>query len=316
MRVFNKVFLLRVKKQGLITTVRKGSDKIRYFLRVMRDFRVSSVLKFVRVKLPSFLPNYSKIKNYNVKEVENSIEKEDIEVVDYIADRNKFDEFSKTFNFGIDFYDGKNNPVWTEKVLEHFIAWEMVVRDLKKDDIYVDVAAASSPWVKMLNEKGVKAIGIDLDRSYKFPDDPNYLVMDATKTSFKDGSISGVSLQCAFEMFTGNDDTDLMKELGRILKPEGKAVIVPLYMHDHYCGYTTKDYRFSKRYHDKGAKLYINKSMTGIPFARFYNVEKLKNRVLYTAEKYGLEYKIYVLRNGKEIHEGVYCHFILELIKR
>jgi ubiquinone/menaquinone biosynthesis C-methylase UbiE len=234
----------------------------------------------------------------------------------YEAEVKNFKKFKDKFDFGSDFYDGKNNPLWTEKVLEHFIAWELVVKDLKKDEQYIDVAASSSPWVKLLNEKGFKATGIDLNESYKFKDNPNYLVMDATKTTFKDGSVSGVSLQCAFEMFTGNDDTNLIIELGRILKPGGKAVIVPLYMHTHYCGYTTKDFRFSKKYHDKGAKLYLRRDCSGIPFPRKYDVSTFKERVLDVAEKSGLEHRIFVLKNGKDLNEGVYCHFILELVKK
>jgi len=307
-----KKFLERVQKQGLIKTVQKGFDKIFWY----QKHEPKQILDKFLKKAPSFLHEYKNPNDNQLMQVEKMFLDCGVKLYGYESDVMSFEKFKDKFNFGIDFYGGQNNPVWTEKVLEHFIAWEMVVKDLKSDEIYVDVAAASSPWVKLLNEKGVKAIGIDLNKSYKFPDDSNYMVMDATKTTFKDGSLSGISLQCAFEMFTGDDDINLIKELGRILKMDGKAVVVPLYMHTHYCGYTTKEFRFSKKYHDKGAKLYVRKDCSGIPFSRKYDVSALKKRVLDVAEKSGLDYKLYVLRNGKEIHEGVYCHFILELIKR
>lgn len=302
-------FLNRVKKQGLLRTFFKGVAKV-------KSLKRDDVIRRVSDFFPSFLPFYTFPSKEDFQTVEKSFHKEGLKLPDYFVKKERFIEFSNDFGFGDDFYGGKDKPVWTEKVLEHFIAWEMVVRNLKKDELYIDVAAASSPWVKMLNEKGFKAVGIDLNRSYKFPDDPNYLVMDATNTTFKDGSVSGVSLQCAFEMFTGDDDINLIKELGRILKIGGKALVIPLYMNTHYCGFTSKEFRFSRKYHDKGSKLYLREEFKGIPFARDYDVLTLKERVLDTADKNGLEYKIYVLRNGREIHEGVYCHFILELIKR
>lgn|GEM_PF-1049592 len=309
-----KEFYKRFKKQGLKKTVLKGIDKILWYRQNWKSCFTNNLKKLNELG-PSFLPEYKNPSDKNLMEIEKSFFDNKIKLKDYHVNIDSFNKFLNEFDFGDDFYGGKNNPVWTEKIFEHFVAWETLVKDLKKNEIYIDVAAASSPWVKLLNEKGFKAIGIDLNRSYKFPDDPNYLVMDATKTSFKDESVSGVSLQCAFEMFTGDDDTNLVREFGRILKPGGKAVIVPLYMHTHYCGHTTKDFRFSKKCHDKGAKLYLRKDYTGVPFSRKYDVYKLKERILSAVDESGLKYKIYVLKNGKEIKEGVYCHFILELVK-
>jgi len=309
-------FVKRVKKQGIKRTFKKGCEKI---LINFKMFKKEGSFYFTRhfyKIMPSFLPKYNNPTRNEINEIEKELQIRNIFLNIYCVFPCDFNDFAKKFEFGNDFYDGKNNPIWTEKVLEHFIAWELVVKDLKKDEHYIDVAASSSPWVKLLNENGLKATGVDLVESNKFKDNPNYLVMDATKTTFKDGSVSGVSLQCAFEMFTGDDDTNLIIELGRILKPGGKAVIVPLYMHTHYCGYTTKEFRFSKKYHDSGAKLYLRKDCSGVPFSRKYDVAALKERVLDVAHKSGLEYKIYVLRNGKEINEGVYCHFILELVKK
>lgn len=311
-----KNYIKRARNQSLRRTFIKGCERILFYYRALKKEGCFYFTRNLYSVLPSFLPEYMNPLKKELLEIESELPRNSITINNLIVNPEELKNFIDLFDFGVNFYDGKNNPIWTEKVLEHFIAWELVVRDLKKDDIYVDVAASSSPWVKLLNEKGFKATGIDLVESNKFKDNPNYLVMDATKTTFKDGSVSGVSLQCAFEMFTGNDDTNLIKELGRILKSGGKTVIVPLYMHTHYCGYTTKEFRFSKKYHDKDAKLYVRTDCKGVPFSRKYDVAALKERVLDVAQKSGLEYKLYVLGNGKEIHEGVYCHFILELVKK
>lgn len=306
-------FFSRIKKQGFSRTIEKGLEKIKY-LRKKGIFE--HIYQNLIIKLPSFLTVYKSPTPEENYQIEKSFSDNGFAVSNIFIKQKEFEEFTNMFDFGNDFYDGHGNLVWTEKVLEHFLAWEMVIKNLRKDEKYIDIAASNSPWVKLLNEKAIKAVGIDLNESYKFKENPNYLVMDATKTDFEDGSVAGASLQCAFEMFTGEDDINLIKELGRILKVGGKVLVVPLYMHTHHCGYTTKDFRFSRKYHDIGAELYIRNDCTGIPFSRKYDVETLKKRVLETADMHGLDYKIYVLRNGKKIHEGVYCHFVLEFIKR
>jgi ubiquinone/menaquinone biosynthesis C-methylase UbiE len=57
-------------------------------------------------------------------------------------------------------------------------------------------------------------------------------------------------------MFMGADDTNLLKEMARILKPGGKVVILPLYLHTQYCAYSTPEY-FGKGYSDLTAREYI-----------------------------------------------------------
>ena len=142
------------------------------------------------------------------------------------------------------------------------------------------------------------------------------MTMDATATTFPDQSVSCASLHCAFEMFAGDDDMGLIKELSRVLVKGGRALIIPLYMHTHYCGYTTREFRFRAEKLAKDAHLYLRRDMCGIPFSRKYDVGKLMERVLLPAAEHGLEYRIYVLRNGRDVSTHVYCHFILELVKK
>ncbi len=86
--------------------------------------------------------------------------------------------------------------------------------------------------------------------------------------------------------------------------------------HIQYSGFSSPDYYFDKKFHDGDAKVYVAEGNTmGIPFARFYDVKKLKERVLDTIDKNNLKYNIYVLKNSKDIDPNVYCHFILEIIK-
>jgi len=112
----------------------------------------------------------------------------------------------------------------------------------------------------------------------------------------------------------GEDDTKLIYELARILKPGGKVVILPLYMHTHYCAYSTPEY-FGNGYTDSIAKEYIRLDCTGVPSSRKYNPIQLKERVLDPIIAAGLHYRLLVLRNKSEFGQGIYCHFILEIEK-
>jgi ubiquinone/menaquinone biosynthesis C-methylase UbiE len=170
--------------------------------------------------------------------------------------------------------------------------------------------------VQALRERNnIKAFAIDLSEiGTAYRRLPYYRVENATATSYEDATITGASLHCAFEMFMGEDDTRLMTEMARILKPGGKVVILPLYMHTHYCAYATPEY-YSKGYSDQMAKEYIRLDCSGIPSSRKYDASKLKKRVLDHIIEVGLQYRILVLRNKHEFGQDVYCNFILEIEK-
>jgi ubiquinone/menaquinone biosynthesis C-methylase UbiE len=115
-------------------------------------------------------------------------------------------------------------------------------------------------------------------------------------------------------MFAGDSDCKLLIELKRILRPGGKAIILPLYMHTHYCSFSTPEY-YGKGYSDSESCEYLCADWTDIPSARYYDAVTLKKRVLDLISSLGMKYKIYVLRNKDEFDSSIYCHFILEIEK-
>ncbi len=310
-------FLERVERQGLRCTLRKGLEKIVYYWNIVVRKILNDTWDRVLYHLPSFLPDYREPNAEELKEIEAAFDRAGVKIRDYNIDISQFLRFTKDFDFGANFYGGHNNPVWVEKMLEHYIAYDMLLQGKEgSGELYLDVAANHSPWAKLLLAKGYRAIAIDLVIPPRFVAEPNYMAMDATATTFPDQSVSCASLHCAFEMFAGDDDTELVRELSRILVRGGRALIVPLYMHTHYCGYTTREFRFRTERHAPGARLYLRRDMSAIPFSRKYDVGKLRERVLLPAADHGLKCQVHVLRNGKEVSEHVYCHFILELVKK
>ena len=236
---------------------------------------------------------------------------------DYNPSADEFFLFESKGYFPMNYHGGVKGPVWHEKLLEHWIAAEKLgIENYDSNDIYLDIAAGTSPWAKILRDHfQVSSYAIDLGNiSVKYRSLPYYIQENATATRFADESVSGASLQCAFEMFTHDDDVNLIKEISRLLKPGGKLIILPLYLHTHYCAFSSPNC-YGKGYSDKSAKEYVYHDWDGIPSARFYDAQTLKSRILETIVKLGMKYKILVLRNKKDFGDGVYCHFILEVTK-
>lgn len=260
-------------------------------------------------------PQYTNPTPAELESIERDLAAFGVTVQDYAPSPAGFHAFQADAWFPTDYHGGIWGGVWNEKLLEHWIASERLgLMDFGAADVYVDVAAATSPWARSLHErKGLAAFAIDIeevDPAYRHL--PYYLVEDATRTSFPDASVRGISLHCAYEMFMGDDDIRFLHEAARILAPGGKAIILPLYMHAHYCAYSTAEY-FGKGHSDPTAKEYIRLSCSGVPSSRKYDAAKLKHRVLETVESLGMRYRLLALRNKVELGNGIYCHFIFEI---
>ena len=267
-------------------------------------------------------PSYSNPSDGELEQIEEGLHSHGNTLKTLTISREDFQEFKDRLPFP-SYYFSHDAVLRNEKLLEHFIAYEMCnLQDAvsasasanAKDFLYLDVAGSGSPWVQVLNDNGINAVSIDLQPSASFRHLEFYRKMDATKTDFEPASVDGISLQCAYEMFIGDNDRLLVDECVRILKPGGSVVIVPLYMHTHYCGYSTLEY-YGKGFADPGATEYIRLGIPGVPFSRKYDVEKLNERVISRAEQQGMTCVLYALQDKDSLGEGVYCHFVLKMTK-
>jgi hypothetical protein len=259
-------------------------------------------------------PQYSNPTDSELEEIERRIEDLSMPCRNLAVEIKEFTEFVQQINFPSNYHGGIKGGVYYEKLLEHFVAWKLLRLDDSFHAPYVDIAACSSPWARLLRGKGIEAFAIDLSVPIEYSNVSYYRQEDATKTTFKNASIGGASLQCAYEMFVGTHDIDLLWEFSRILSPGGRVVISPLYTHTLPCYYQTPEY-YGKPYGDPGAKGYVRRDCWGVNASRKYSPETLKTRVWDNAIKVGLLPSLYVLRNKNELPEGIYLHFVLVLDK-
>jgi hypothetical protein len=233
---------------------------------------------------------------------------------DYVVDPAAFAAFVDGAGFDPAYHGGIAGGVHAEKLLEHYVAWELLgLRDGPAAP-YVDIAACGSPWARLLRERGIEAHAIDLRVPAAYAGLPYYRQADATRSGFDAGSIGSASLQCAFEMFAGDDDVGLLRELGRILRPGGRVVVSPLYMHTHACYYQTPEH-YGRHRGDPGATAYLRRDTWGVPASRKYSPATLVSRVLAGLPAQGLTARVLALRNGAALGQGIYLHFILVLDK-
>jgi hypothetical protein len=259
-------------------------------------------------------PEYPSPGEQDLKSIEAELSGLGVVVEDYRVNIEAFWSFMDSAPFPTSYAGGPEGGVWEEKHMEHFIALQLLdIDSYRADDIYVDVAACNSPWARHLREAhGTNAYAVDLAIDAAYAELPYYRRENATHMDFEDNSIRGMSLHCAFEMFMGEDDTRLMQETARTLQPGGRLLILPLYMHTHYCSYATPEY-WGKGYADPAATEYVRRRYRGIPSSRKYDAAMLKRRVLDPAIHHGLRYRLLALRNKAEAGRNIYCHFILEL---
>jgi len=260
-------------------------------------------------------PIYTNPTTADLESIERDLTKLGVTIQDYNPSPESFKAFQTENWFPIDYHGGMTSGVWDEKLLEHWIASDRLeLMYFGPNDIYVDVAAANSPWVKNLrNRKEIPAFAIDINKvglPYRHLD--YYRREDATNTNFKKASVMGASLHCAFEMFMKDDDTRLIKEAARILRPGSKLVVLPLYMHTHYCAYATPEY-YGKGYSDPVAVEYIRMDCSGVPSSRKYDATTLKRRILDQIESLSMSYELLAVRNKPALGCNIYCHFILEI---
>jgi SAM-dependent methyltransferase len=197
----------------------------------------------------------------------------------------------------------------TEKFLEHQISFDLLAAPAGAT--VMDVASCRSAFPTILRRKGYRAIAQDLEFAPGLHDDK--LGGSAAAMELPAESVDGMTMHCSFEHFEGDADTGFVREAGRVLRPGGRVVILPLYVHEEFINMTDPIFA-SQVPIDEGATAvavfgYANR------FGRHYSVETLRSRVIEPALANRLSPAVYRIRGLQTISPRLYVNLALVLTK-
>mgnify|MGYP003393577220 CR=1 FL=1 len=221
----------------------------------------------------------------------------------------EFEEWLKEFPEIVAKYNHLGD-VKTEKCLEHFLTYKYL--HIATTDSFLDVAAAGSPFVDILNKKNIKSYRLDL----AYPKGLNGVNIggDAGDTLLPDQFISTMALHCAYECFQGDADILFIKEAERILKRKGAVGIIPLYLNSVYTIATSPYCQQSGIKFDSEAKKVWRDDQYQEPFSRHYSPESFNQRI-YQKLPTALKGRIIYFNNLSQLMnhytgQRIYCNFL------
>lgn len=216
------------------------------------------------------------------RQLQEMSSKLDFELQDYPISAEDYFSFKKRCNVSWLYAMGYQD----KKVLEHFISFKLL--NLQAGDVYIDVASELSPFPEIFRKMfGVDAFSQDL--TYKAGVHSRKIGSSADSIPLPNESVDKVSLQCAFEHFEGEIDARFIGELGRLLKPGGRCVIVPLYLSLTHQNIVDPLSNYRRIEFDDGATVIAEINLGG-DFERVYSPAAL-SRIL--RKNAGLKFNIY-----------------------
>ena len=198
-----------------------------------------------------------------------------------------------------------------QKALEHYVSLELAA--VAGSDTVVDVASNASPFADIVRRlTGARCLENDLQFRAGLHGD--VIGGDAAAMPVPDGFADVMTLHCSFDHFEGDADTGFVREAGRVLRPGGRVVILPMYLATEFGSTVDPRLRLPDLHLDPGMRRFLMPGL-GVRFSRLYDTARLTVRVLQPAVAAGLEPALLRVRGGDELVAGSYLNFALVLRK-
>ena len=183
---------------------------------------------------------------------------------------------------------------FVRKALEHFVSFELM--GIAKGQSYMDVASSGSNVPEIMTEHFGLVDVWKQDLSYPEGVDAEKRVIGSNAADIPvDGSaFDRIALHCSFEHFEGDTDTGFVVEVARILRPGGKACILPLYMNVQYhilSNLELMQVRGIPQF-EPDSPIYLQERPHN-HFGRFYDAKSLNERVIEPARQEGMSATVY-----------------------
>jgi SAM-dependent methyltransferase len=175
------------------------------------------------------------------------------------------------------------NPFY-KKLLELHASWRIL--QTKEEDTYLDLAGGMYTYVgrinahrRLLNDRYVSPLLKTAMRGSGV----EFIESPAERMPLSDMSVDKISCHHSFEHFQGDADSQAIREIQRVLRPGGKACIVPLFVAHAYfeivdLPWTRKSDAQARRVLDPTSP--FPGGMFSGGFARVYDLDSLQGRVL------------------------------------
>ncbi len=199
----------------------------------------------------------------------------------------------------------------SSKHLDHFIATKFL--EISSTDVYMDVASSRSPVPEIYERMfGIPVFRQDL--TYEDGLHGNRIGSDAAKIPLADHSISKIGLHSSFEHFEGDSDIGFIREAERILKPGGRACIVPLFLAPQYTFKIDPSLWSGESIDFENDARIEKRDNWGIRFARFYDIDHLEKRIRRNLGD--LQLKICVGLNLSEINKSCRDRYFTAILEK
>ncbi|HRC72577.1 MAG TPA: methyltransferase domain-containing protein [Candidatus Competibacter sp.] len=243
-------------------------------------------------------------------QLSTEISKHGIRIQDYFIDINAYNQYVTKAGY-LDKYKDYYWDNRAEKTLEHFLAFSQL--RLTKEDIFIDIASEHSPVPDIYRAlSGANCYAQDIQ--YPSGVIGNKIGGDACAMPVPSEFATSVTLTCSLEHFEGNTDTQLLAEISRILKPNGKLIIAPLYMAATESVQTDPLYSVAADVKfDEHCTVYCKEGW-GNRHGRFYSVKSLIQRLINPCKE--LDFQIFRLRNYPDLPHGIYLRLFMICIKK
>jgi SAM-dependent methyltransferase len=171
-----------------------------------------------------------------------------------------------------------------KKLLELFTSFSLL--QIQPSDVVMDAAGGAIGYVSALNCAGRYLQDISISQKVRTMVGPGVTCIEsnAANIPLPDASIDKICCHHSFEHFQMESDMAFLKEVQRMLRPGGRACIVPIFIANHYVE-VTDDFRFDLK-SDPRSK-YVIDPTASIPggklcgsFARIYDLRAFIERVV------------------------------------
>jgi hypothetical protein len=208
------------------------------------------------------------------------------------------------------FYSNSGD-VRIEKPLEHYLSWKYL--NITESDTVIDVAAAGSPFARVLRQKGIRAYRQDL--VYPAGIHGYEIGGDAGAMPVPDEFADVLTLHCAFECFQGDADVKFAQNLSRILTKGGRIGIIPLYIDiipfvktSPWCDKRTIQV-------EPEARWLWRDDQYRAPFSRHYSPESFAERIVSAMPNISMKVLFFTNLGELSAHwekQRIYCHFMFK----